>query len=82
LPWAVRFRPFYATISRACGFSDDDLAVPATTLDQDFSMYVGDDVEFAPSPAASPDALAPRMTYLQVPIPYAPTRPSDTKGHM
>jgi hypothetical protein len=65
-----------------CGFSDVDLTVLATTLDKDLSKYVGHDVELFPSRAASPAAVAPRMTCLQAPTPDALTRPSDTKGHV
>jgi hypothetical protein len=65
-----------------CGFSDVDLTVLATTLDQDLSEFVGHDVELFPSRAASPAAVAPRMTCLQVWTPDALTRPSDTKGHL
>jgi hypothetical protein len=43
---------------------------------------VGPDAEFVPSPAASPAALAPRMTCLKIPTPDALKRPSDTKGHL
>ena len=62
-------RTSYATtiISRPGGFSDADLAIIATTLDQYLLDCVGHDVEFVPSPAASSAALTPRMTYLQSP---------------
>jgi hypothetical protein len=80
LPWAVQLRASYATISRIGGFSDVDLTVLATTLDQDLSEYVGSDVEFVPSSSAFPVAPAPRMTCLQVPIPDALTRPNGKKG--
>ena len=61
---------------------DADLAVLATTFDQDLPDYGGHDVVFVPSPATSPAALAPRMTCLQVPTPDALTRPSDRKGRL
>jgi hypothetical protein len=35
-----------------------DLAIHGTIIDQDFSVYVCYDVEFSPSSAAYPDALA------------------------
>jgi hypothetical protein len=43
---------------------------------------VGHDVELVPSHVASPVAMAPRMTSLQVVTPDALTHPSDTKGHL
>jgi hypothetical protein len=67
----------------SCGwFSDADLAVLTTTIDQDLSVYVSDDVEFAPSRTAFPNAMAPCMTSLQAATPSALTRPSDTRGHL
>jgi hypothetical protein len=85
-PWAVQLRASYATISGTCGFSDVDLAVFATTLDQDLTDYVSPDVKiissFASSFASSPSALALHIICLQVPTPYALSRPSDTKGHL
>jgi hypothetical protein len=51
-------------MSRTGGFLGVDLAVQATTIDQDLSNYVGRGVELVPSHAASPVALAPRMTCL------------------
>jgi hypothetical protein len=80
LIWAVKLRASYATVSRTGRFSYADLAVLATILDQDLPDYVGLDVEFVPSHATSPTAMAPCMICLQVPTLYALTRPSDTKG--
>jgi hypothetical protein len=47
-----------------------------------FGVYVGSDVEFAPSFASSPDALATRMPCLHDPTPDALACPSDTKGQL
>jgi hypothetical protein len=82
LPWAVESRASYTTLSCTGRSLDADLVVQSTTLDQDFSVHVGHDVKFLISLAASLDALAPCMACLQVPNLNAPTRPSNTKGHL
>jgi hypothetical protein len=61
---------------------DINLALLATTLDQNLYGYVGHDVELVPSPVASAVTQATRMTSLQVPTLDALTRPCDTKGHL
>jgi hypothetical protein len=75
-------RASYPTISHTGGFSDAHLVFLATTLDQDLLDYVGHDVEFVSSSAASPAATTPRMACLQIPTPDALTRPSETNKHL
>jgi hypothetical protein len=64
------------------GFSESDLVVLTSTLNQDLSNYVGPDVELVVSPVNNAVAPATRLTCLQVPTPDALTRLGDSGGHI
>jgi hypothetical protein len=63
------------------GFSESDLVVLTNTLNQDFSDYVGFDVELVVSPVSNAVAPSTQLTCLQFLTPDALTRLGDSGGH-
>jgi hypothetical protein len=59
------------------GFSESDLVVLTSTLNQDLSDYVEPDVELVVFPVNTAVTPTTQLTCLQLPIPYAPTRSGD-----
>jgi hypothetical protein len=64
------------------GFSESDLVVLTSTLNQDLSDYVGPDVELVVSPVSNAGAPATQLTCVQLPTLYALTRLGDSGGHI
>jgi hypothetical protein len=81
-PWAVQLRNSYDTISNIGGFSESDLAVLTTTLNQDFFYYVGPDIEFVVYPVDNAAGSATQLSCLQLPSPDALTRSGDRGGQI
>jgi hypothetical protein len=81
-PWAVQLRRSRDSIATMGGFSESDLVVLTTTLNQDLFDYVGPDVEFVVSPVINAVAPATQLTCLQLPTSDALTRSGDFGGHI
>jgi hypothetical protein len=64
LPWAVQLRISYDTISNMGGFSESDIVVLTSTLNQDRSDYGEPDVKLVISPVNNAGALATHLTGL------------------
>jgi hypothetical protein len=82
LPWAVQLGSSCDTISNMGGFSESDLVVLSSTLNQDFSDYVGPDVVLVVSSVDNVVAPATQLTCLQLPTLDALTRSGDSGGHI
>jgi hypothetical protein len=82
LPWAVRLRTSYNSISTMGRFSESDLVVLTNTLNQDLSGYVGLDIELVVHPVNYAVATATKLTCLQLPTPDALTRLGNSGGHI
>jgi hypothetical protein len=78
LPWAVQLRDSYDSISTMGGFSESDLVVLTSTLNQNLSEIAGPDVELVVSPVNNAVTPATQLTCLQLSTPDAPTRLGDS----
>jgi hypothetical protein len=82
LPWAVRLRSSYDTISTMDGFLESDFVVLTKKLNQELSdYYVGPDVELVVSPVNNAVTPATQLTCLHCPTPDALIRLADSGGH-
>jgi hypothetical protein len=73
LPCAIQLRTSYDTISNMGGFSESDLVVLTTTLNEYLSDYVGPDLELVVSPVDNAVPPATQLTCLQFTTPDALT---------
>jgi hypothetical protein len=80
---AVQFRNSYGEpISNKGGFSESELVVFTSTLNQDLFDYADADVELVVPLVDNAAAVATHLICLQIPTPDALTRSGDYGGHM